>query len=310
LVAERSIWSIDKGIGLRELRALIAIADLGSFRRAAAELGYTQSSISHQIASLEAVLGTELFTRPGGRGAVKLTSAGAAAYRRARRALGEVEAIGADVDSARSGERARIRVGVSQTAAAELMPAALRSFRETHADIEVVLSEVEEVQAIMSGLGRGRFDLAFALNPEPDERVEAIPLLEDPWVILTRRDSEIGDVENLSFDIIDGLDLVAWTRRWNSQVELEEAWRRRGIAPRIVYRTDDNLALQRLVAAGLGHACIGRLAARRAVDASLTWLAPRERLTTRQIALCYPRHREISGAVSALISAVRAHSTG
>ncbi|MGO9964759.1 MAG: LysR family transcriptional regulator [Acidimicrobiales bacterium] len=309
-MAERSIWSIDKGIGLRELRALIAIADLGSFRRAAAELGYTQSSISHQIASLEAVLGTELFTRPGGRGAVKLTSAGAAAYRRARRALGEVEAIGADVDSARSGERARIRVGVSQTAAAELMPAALRSFRETHADIEVVLSEVEEVQAIMSGLGRGRFDLAFALNPEPDERVEAIPLLEDPWVILTRRDSEIGDVENLSFDIIDGLDLVAWTRRWNSQVELEEAWRRRGIAPRIVYRTDDNLALQRLVAAGLGHACIGRLAARRAVDASLTWLAPRERLTTRQIALCYPRHREISGAVSALISAVRAHSTG
>ncbi len=309
-MVQRSIWSIDKGVGLRELRALISIADLGSFRRAAAELGYTQSSISHQIASLEAVLGTELFTRPGGRGAVKLTAAGAAAYRRARRALGEVEAMGADVDSARSGERARIRVGVSQTAAAELMPAALRSFRETHPDIEVVLSEVEEVQAIMSGLGRGRFDLAFALNPEPDERVEAIPLLEDPWVILTRRDSEIGDVEHLSFDVIDGMDLVAWTRRWNSQIELEEAWRRRGIAPRIVYRTDDNLALQRLVAAGLGHACIGRLAARRAVDPSLTWLAPRERLTTRQIVLCYPRHREITGAVSALISAVRAHSTG
>ncbi|MGA2803247.1 MAG: LysR family transcriptional regulator substrate-binding protein [Acidimicrobiales bacterium] len=129
-------------------------------------------------------------------------------------------------------------------------------------------------------------------------------------MILTRRDSEIGDVEHLSFDVIDGMDLVAWTRRWNSQIELEEAWRRRGIAPRIVYRTDDNLALQRLVAAGLGHACIGRLAARRAVDPSLTWLAPRERLTTRQIVLCYPRHREITGAVSALISAVRAHSTG
>jgi len=299
-VAERSVWSIEKGVGLRELRALVAIADLGSFRRAAAELGYTQSSISHQIASLEVLLGTELFTRPGGRGAVKLTATGAAAYRRARRALGEVEAIGADVDSARSGERARIRVGVSQTAAAELMPAALRSFRETHPDIEVV----------MSGLGRGRFDLAFTLNPEPDERVEIIPLLEDPWVILTRRDSEIGDVEHLSFDVIDGRDVVAWTRRWNSQLELEEAWRRRGIAPRIVYRTDDNLALQRLVAAGLGHACIGRLAARRAVDPSLTWLAPRERLTTRQIALCYPRHREITGAVSALISAVRTHSSG
>ncbi|MGD0944366.1 MAG: LysR family transcriptional regulator [Acidimicrobiales bacterium] len=307
---ERSVWSIDKGVGLRELRALLAVADLGSFRRAAAELGYTQSSISHQVASLERALGTELFTRPGGRGAVKLTTGGAAVYRRARRALGEVEAIGADIDWARRGERTRIRVGVSQTAAAELMPAALRSFRETQHDVEVILSEVEEIQAIVSGLGRGRLDLAFVLNPEPDERVEAIPLLEDRWVILTRRDSALGDVEHLSFDLIDGMELVAWTRRWSSQIELEEAWRRRGIAPRIVYRTDDNLALQRLVAAGLGHACIGQLAARRAVDSSLTWLAPRERLTPRQIALCYPRHRELTGAVAALISAIRANSTG
>ena len=47
---ERSMWSIDKGVGLRELRALLTVADLGSFRRAATELGYTQSSISHQVA--------------------------------------------------------------------------------------------------------------------------------------------------------------------------------------------------------------------------------------------------------------------
>ena len=104
---EQSFLSIERGVGLRELRALVAIADLGSFRRAAAELGYTQSSISHQVASLERVLGMALFTRPGGRGAVKLTSGGAAAYRRARRALSEVEALGADIDSAKRGERAR-----------------------------------------------------------------------------------------------------------------------------------------------------------------------------------------------------------
>ena len=307
---ERSVWSIDKGVGLRELRALLAVADLGSFRRAASELGYTQSSISHPVASLENALGTELFTRPGGRGAVKLTTSGVAACRRARRALGEVESIGADVDSARRGERARIRIGVPRIAAAELMPAALQSFRETHPDVEVILSEVEEFPAIASGLGRGRLDLAFALNPEPDERVEAIPLFDDPWVILTRRDSAIADVERVSFDLLDGLELVAWTRRWSSQIILEDAWRRRGLAPRIVYRTDDNLALQRLVAAGLGHACIGRLAARRAIDSSLTWLAPRETMTPRQMALCYPRHRELTGAVAALISAIRARSIG
>ena len=288
----------------------MVVADLGSFRRAATELGYTQSSISHQIAVLERALGTSLFTRPGGRAAVKLTVSGAATYRRARRALGEVEAIGADVDEAQRGERARIRVGVSQTAAAELMPTVLRAYREVHPEVEVILSEVEESQAIASGLGRGRLDLAFTLNPEPDERIESVPLVEDPWVILTRRDSPIANAVNPTFDLLDHADVVAWTRRWSTQIDLEEAWSRRGIAPRIVYRTDDNLALQRLVAAGLGHACIGQLAARRAVDSSLTWLAPRERLTPRQIVLCYPRRRELTSAVSALISAIRAHPTG
>ena len=91
------------------------------------------------------------------------------------------------------------------------------------------------------------------------------------------------------------------------QLELEEAWRRRGIAPRVVYRTDDNLALQRLVAAGLGDACIGRLAAQRAVDPALTWLAPEEQLVARTIVLLRPRQREPSGAALALIEATRAH---
>jgi DNA-binding transcriptional LysR family regulator len=92
------------------------------------------------------------------------------------------------------------------------------------------------------------------------------------------------------------------------QVELEEAWSRRGISPRIVYRTDDNLALQRLVAAGLGDACIGRLAARRAIDSSLTWIAPRDILSPRTIALCYPRHRQMTAASRALIAAIRAQA--
>jgi DNA-binding transcriptional LysR family regulator len=104
------------------------------------------------------------------------------------------------------------------------------------------------------------------------------------------------------------LDLVAWSRRWSAQAELEETWQRRGISPKIVYRTDDNLALQRLVAAGLGHACIGRLAASRAIDPALTWLLPDEPGASRTIALCYPRHRPVSATARSLITAILAHA--
>src|ERR1700745_175177 len=126
----RSINSIKSGIGLRELRAVLAVADLGSFRRGAGERGYTAAAVSHQGAALEAALGWRLFHRPGGRGQVRLTPAGEAVRRRAQRALGEVEAIAADAEEAERGQSVRVRVGVSQTAAAEIMPLALRSFRD------------------------------------------------------------------------------------------------------------------------------------------------------------------------------------
>jgi len=216
--------------------------------------------------------------------------------------------MAADAEEAERGQSVRVRVGVSQTAAAEIMPSALQVFREEHPGLEVVLSEADDGEDIRVAFRKGQLDFAFTHNPEPDEFIEAVPVLEDTWVILTRRDSAMAEMTRPGFDALDGLDLVAWTQRWRVQVELEEAWSRRGISPRIVYRTDDNLALQRLVAAGLGHACIGRLAARRAVDSSLTWIAPRDILSPRTIALCYPRHRQMTAASRALIAAIRAQA--
>jgi DNA-binding transcriptional LysR family regulator len=122
-------------------------------------------------------------------------------------------------------------------------------------------------------------DLAFSYNAETDEYVEAIAVLDDPWVILTRRDSAIASLDRPGFGVLDQLDLVAWTRRWRSQVELEDTWVRRGIAPKIVYRTDDNLAL--------------------------TWLEPHEPPAPRMIALCYPRHRPVTATARSLITAIR-----
>jgi DNA-binding transcriptional LysR family regulator len=292
-------------IELRTLRALVAVADQGSFRGAARSLGYTQSAISHQIAALERALAAPLFTRPGGRGAVALTAAGDAAYRRARRVIGEIETLGADVAAIERGERPLLRIGVFQTATTELLPSALRTLREHRPDVEVVLSEIQDTGRAYDRLAGGQLDLAFIVNPEPDERIRSIPLLEDRFVILTRRDSELAAAEHPTFDLLDGVDVVAWTRRWRTQLALEQAFRQRAISPRVVFRTDDNLALQRLVASGYGHACLDRLSASGAVESSLTWIEPAEVLIPRTVALCLPSRRDPSGSALILMDAVR-----
>jgi DNA-binding transcriptional LysR family regulator len=300
------IDSLDhNAVELRALRALVSVADQGSFRGAARSLGYTQSAISHQIASLERALDAAMFTRPGGRGAVTLTAAGDAAYRRARRVLAELETLGADVAAIERGERPALRIGVFQTATTELLPSALRTLRENRPDVEVILSEIHDTGQTFDRLADGRLDMAFIVNPDPDERIQSIPLLNDRWVILTRRDSDLAGMQAPSFDMLDGVDVVAWTRRWRTQLQVEEAWRQRAINPRVVYRTDDNLALQRLVASGYGHACLDRLTAASAIEPSLTWVEPAEILIPRMIALCLPRRRDLSGSALMLIDAVR-----
>jgi DNA-binding transcriptional LysR family regulator len=300
---------IKSGLGLRELQAVLAVAELGTFRRAATALGYNQSTLSHQVSALEAALGQSLFHRPGGRAHVRLPPAGEAVCRRARRALREVEAVAADAEQAAHGESVRVWIGVTQTAAADIMPAALRAFRRDHLGVEVVLVASEDPEDSRDALLRGDLDLAISYNSEADEYAGVVPLVDDPWVILTRRDSAIASLGSPGFGALDQQDLVAWTRRWHAQAELEDSWARRGIAPRVVYRTDENLALQRLAAAGLGHACIGRVAASRAVDPVLTWLEPHETTGRRTMTLCYPRHRPLTPTVSTLIAAIREQAT-
>jgi DNA-binding transcriptional LysR family regulator len=301
------MYQIDGTVGIQALRALVAVSDAGSFRAAAAQLGYTQSAVSHQIAVLERSLGAQLLTRPGGRAPTALTTAGETAYRHARRALEAIESMGADVRAIYA-ERGTVRVGIFQTAAAALLPAALADFRRERPNVTIELTEPSEHRSVVEALAQGRLDLAVTINPEHDDRVEVFPLLEDGWVILAREDSEIARAPDPSFELLHGADVIAWREGWCIQDELEEALRRKGIEPRIVYRTDDNLALQRFVAAGLGCACIGRLGAESPIDPVLRTIVPRDAFMRRSVALVHPRRRELPAPVQTLVEQLRAHA--
>ena len=103
----------DDPVDPRNLRALVAVAEGGSFRSAAQTLGYTQSAISHQIATLEKRLGASLFLRPGGRRRVELTPLGQLAFQHAQRVLAANRALEGDVTAALAGERGTLRIGTS-----------------------------------------------------------------------------------------------------------------------------------------------------------------------------------------------------
>ena len=116
------------GVEVRHFAALDAVAREGSFGRAADRLGYTQSAVSQQIATLEKIVGETLVERPGGPRAVSLTEAGALLLRHAEAIVARLDAARADIAALRAGETGTLRVGTYQSVGARVLPGVMRRF--------------------------------------------------------------------------------------------------------------------------------------------------------------------------------------
>jgi DNA-binding transcriptional LysR family regulator len=297
----------DDPIDPRTLRALVSVAEGGSFRSAAQSLGYTQSAISHQIATLEKRLGTTLFVRPGGRRRVELTPLGQLAFQHAQRVLAANRALEGDVTAALAGERGTLRIGTSASTS-HLLAKPLAELGRHSPGVEVSLSNIATAEALAQQLDRGQLDLGLYINIEADDRVVTTTLFEDTWMVITHHTNPLAAEAAITHDALDGVDMIAWHARWRAQAHLEQLWRRRRIRPRIIYRTDDNLIIQQLVTNRLGCACLGALTVEHLIDQDIRRIPINDELPARRLALCHGRGRELAPAARFVIDAIRAAS--
>src|SRR5581483_244091 len=134
------------GVEIRHLAALQAIAAEHSFGRAAARLGYTQSAVSQQVATLERIVGEQLVERPGGPRAVSLTEAGELLLRHADSIVARLQAAQADLQALQEGEAGTLRVGTFQSVGARVLPEIMRRFTAAWPAVDIVLVEMDDVE--------------------------------------------------------------------------------------------------------------------------------------------------------------------
>ncbi|MCW2984491.1 MAG: LysR family transcriptional regulator, partial [Conexibacter sp.] len=130
-------------LDVRKLRVLRAVAEHGSFAAAAAELQYTPSAISQQIAALEREAGAVLVER-GPRG-TRLTQAGGVLDRHAALVLGQLAAARAELDDLVRLRGGAVRLTAFESAWTALVPAAVSAYRERHPGVELHLAEADPV---------------------------------------------------------------------------------------------------------------------------------------------------------------------
>ncbi|MFI7708859.1 LysR family transcriptional regulator [Nonomuraea sp. NPDC049480] len=138
-------------VDLRQLKTMIAIAEEGTFSRAANRLGYTQSNVSQHIAALEKTLGGSVFDRPGGPRPVRITPLGAVVPEQGRELPSKAEALGHAVDRFKAGD-GRIDVGTLQSVSNMILPTVLRRLRDEHPNCEIRISEAEPDEAQIGDL--------------------------------------------------------------------------------------------------------------------------------------------------------------
>ncbi|SEG64907.1 DNA-binding transcriptional regulator, LysR family [Nonomuraea solani] len=236
------------------LRVLVTVARKGSLTAAAKELHYSQPSVSHHLARLEAETGAKLIQRAG-RG-IRLTEAGRLLAERAADIIGRLDAT-ADELAAHVGLRSgRVRLAAFPSALGTFIPKAAGLLAGAHPGLRLQLTETEPPEALRL-LRAGRVDVAVMFRyddtaPE-DGGLHLVHLLDDPSYLVSN-----GPAGALA-DHADSAWIAGCDR---CRSHLLDVCERAGFEPRIAFTSDDIVAVQALVAAGLGLTMLPGLALR------------------------------------------------
>jgi DNA-binding transcriptional LysR family regulator len=231
-------------LDVTRLRVLDALARLGSVTAAAKELHYTQSTVSHHLARLEAETGAQLLQRAGRR--LRLTPAGELLADRAAEIIGRIDAAGNELAAHVGLTTGRVRLAGFSSVIGALLPRATAALARTHPGLQVSLTSAQPPEAVKL-LRTGKIDVAVIFRyaetePDPDD-IRLHHLLDDPLYLLsTQRGSTLAGLRDATW--------IAGCVR--CRTHLLSMCADEGFEPKIGYVSEDMVVMQALVAAGLG----------------------------------------------------------
>ncbi|WP_328393866.1 LysR family transcriptional regulator [Streptomyces sp. NBC_00390] len=243
----------------RHIKTFHEVVRTGSYSAAARALGYTQPAITQQMKALERDVGTPLFIRAG-RG-LRLSEAGEALSRHAAAILGSMSAAEEQIHALTRLRAGRVRVCAFPSANTILIPETMARLAAGHPGIHVDLLGDKPPESLQR-LVRGECDITLAFtypglhDHVPDELVE-IPLLEDQLTVLLPAGHPLARRRAVQLTDLAQERWIAGCLRCRTNL-LHECGEQ-GFAPDIVFTTDDGLAVQAMVAAGLGVAMVPAL---------------------------------------------------
>jgi DNA-binding transcriptional LysR family regulator len=228
------------------------VARHGSVTEAAKRLHYSQPSVSHHLARLEAATGVKLVQRIG-RG-IRLTPEGQLLANRAAEIMGRVDAATNELAALVGLQLGRVRLAANASTLSTIVPKAATSLAQAHPGLQLSLFDRHPVEALQM-LRHGEIDVAlvfrYADAPVEEDGFRLVHIGNDPIYLISQRPDD-SPANHRDSPWIGGCE--------RCQAELNSVCQHEGFTPRIASHSDDMVVVQALVAAGIGVTTLPGLA--------------------------------------------------
>jgi LysR family transcriptional regulator, hydrogen peroxide-inducible genes activator len=289
---------------LHQLRYFCAVAETGSFSRAAEQSHVSQPSLSQQIMKLEDELGVRLFDRLGR--SVRLTEAGQTFLPRARSVLRELEAARGDVAEQKDSVGGSVTIGVIPTVAPYFLPERLTWFSRKFPQVR--LTVVEEITPVLLDQVRGsKVDLAILALPIRGHEFETFPLLTERLFAALPNDHKLAKRRALSLKDLRTHPFLLLRDGHCFRDTAVAACDRARLHPQIIFESGQFSSLLSMVGAGMGVSIVPEMAIDK--KSRCRFVRIDDPAASRTIGALILRGRSLSKAHHAFLSQLRASTS-
>lgn len=239
-------------VEIRALRYFLVAAETENLSRASERLNVVQSALSHQIRSLEAEIGAELFVRNGRR--LRLSEAGKVFADETRKVMDAIDLAKHRAQQAARGGLGEIRVGFETISSRNrIVSEAVLTFRETWPQVRMDLAHLP-AGPLIEALRAGEVDAAFVHLSEPLPELETIVFQTTDWVLAMPRSHPLSRKRSIRLADLANEPFIWRARKISPGVydRMLAACRAGGLIPTIVQEANNDVMMMNLVAVGLG----------------------------------------------------------
>ncbi len=239
----------------KKLEALVVSVELGSFTRAAEQLGYTQSGLTHMMNSLEKDIGFTVLIR--GRSGVQLTPAGQRIFPLVQECLAGSAALEREISLINSHKEDSVRVAAYESIARHWLPEVIQQFRREHPDVTVDI-QMGSVDEVYRWVLEDRVDMCFASRQDYNT-LDWTPLRDDELLAILPPDYPDGD-NAFPIEFFNGQEFLMPSMGFDK--DILRVLNEHGVMPLIRTTQVSDSAVISMVEHGLGVSVLSRLVLR------------------------------------------------